>query len=203
MSDIEIVEADKGAYLGSYETSRKKYWKRAVPITIATSFVCGLILFFYDSEDRTIIAGLCAGAMFPLIFLIGNHGIYLRQKFWMKAYENGIDFMQIGFFPWKDIFFYYHGKNGKKSMVLFRHGGLRNPNLFWPGYLEASRIGCFLEWGDEAGSSHDHAAFQLRLPSYTTNISLGEFVKLIEPWTKIQTFEDSKAFHQSQSNQIT
>lgn len=181
----------------------KKFFKRAVIFIVTASIVCGITLTIGDSKQTTLIAGVIAAALWTMLIFFAFDGKYFHQRFWMKAYENGIDFMQIGFFPWKDTYFYYHGKNGENSMVLFRHGGLRNPNFFWPGYLEASRIGCFLEWGDEAGSSHDHAFFSLSMPSRVTNMPLDTFVRLIEPQTKVQTFDDVKAFHQSQSNQIT
>lgn len=178
----------KGAYLGCYETSRKRYLKYALPLTASVMFVCGLLLFFLESETRTIAAAIFCGFFYTPLLLSIFHGKYFHTKFKLEAYENGIDFMKIGFFPWKDIFFYYHGKH---SMIVFRNGAKRNPDLSWPTYLKASSIDYFEQFdGKEQGLPQAHAAFWLPMPGCATNIALADFVQLLAPCTKIYTPSD-------------
>ena len=133
-----------GAYLGSYEISRLSCLIRALPFFAAASIVTSLFLFFYGSELDTIVAGGLAGIFFTAFVLTLSCDKYFHGKFWMKAYENGIEVIQIGFFPWDDVFFYHHGKN---SMILLRHGGNRYPHFLWPGCVNAALIGYFEQWG--------------------------------------------------------
>jgi hypothetical protein len=87
----------------------------------------------------------------------------------------------LGFFIWEDIFL--HQEKNKNSLIL-KKGYIRNPELKWQKFLNASVVK-FRNWGDDDASPATHLFFLFSLPSYVTNISYNDFLKIFHTKIKI------------------
>ena len=172
---------EKGQHLGTYEISRKRYYKRVFVVTALLMIIAYAVLNMLVLETEVILVGLLCVSLFVFFQLAFTHLQYFYHRFWIKAYDKGLEIYQLGFFVWEDVFI--HHENRKNSLLL-KNAYIRDPEQAWPKFLNASVVK-FKNWGDDDVSSANHIFFLLNLPAWVTNMSFTDFVKIFDTKTKI------------------